>query len=713
MEYMTGVVERITFVNEENGYSVIRLKVKGERDLVTAVGILGGINAGSHLKLNGFFKHDPKYGRQFEVSTFEEIMPATEAAIEKYLGSGLIKGIGPVYARKIVKTFRLDTLNIIEESPERLLEIPGIGNKRMEMIKRAWIEQKEIKNLMIFLQGLGVSTNFAIKIFKAYGNEGITIIKENPYRLADDIWGIGFITADKIASSLGFGKDSPERARAGIIYILNDKASDGHCFLYRDQLIEASVKLLEAEEELIETVISFMVGEKSIIIEIIDNREIIYLPPFYFSEVAAAKKINRLNGNRGNYQQKDLERLIDNIEEEHGIKYDEIQREAVFNAIGAGFMVLTGGPGTGKTTTTLAIIEVFKKTGAKIMLAAPTGRAAKRMAETCRMEAKTIHRLLEYKPPEGYSKNENNKLETDVLIIDESSMIDIILMHNLLKAIKDNTTVILVGDVDQLPSVGPGNVLKDIIESEKVTVVRLKRIFRQAAGSMIITNAHRINKGIFPIMKGERRDFFFMKEDDPDKIPDIIKDLCERRLPRHYKVDPVRDIQVLSPMQRGQTGTFNLNRELQETLNKSTKTVKYGGNFFKVNDKVMQIRNNYEKNVFNGDIGFITSIDDELKEVTVNYESEYVNYDFNELDELVLAYVTTIHKSQGSEYSIVVCPLTTQHYMMLQRNLLYTLVTRAKMIFVGVGSMRALKIAVDNNKTARRNTLLSKRIGDS
>ncbi|HOQ01255.1 MAG TPA: ATP-dependent RecD-like DNA helicase [Acetivibrio clariflavus] len=708
MEYLSGVVERITYVNEENGFCVIKIKSHGFSDLVTVVGNLAAVNVGSTLKLKGNWKFDSKYGRQFNAIDYQETVPATIAGIEKYLGSGLIKGIGPVYARRIVKHFKEDTLRVIEENPDALLEVEGIGQKRVDMIKKAWAEQKEIKNVMLFLQSNGVSTAYAVKIYKTYGNESINIVKSNPFRLADDIWGIGFKTADKIAQQLGFEKNSFERCKSGIIYVLNELSNDGHCYLKREQLVAEAVKMLEAEESLVNATLDRMIEEK---IVIFDEDNAVYLPTLYYCETGVAKRIREILSEKSKISAINIDRIVTRIQEEYNISYDEVQLEAIRTAAASKFMVLTGGPGTGKTTTTLAIIKVYQKMGLKVLLAAPTGRAAKRMSETTGMEAKTIHRLLEFKPAEGYQKNSENPLDCDVLIIDETSMVDIVLMYNLLKAVANETIVILVGDVDQLPSVGAGNVLKDIIDSGIVKVIKLTRIFRQALGSAIITNAHRINKGEMPILKGGRNsDFFYIQEEEPTKIAETIKSLCSKRLPDYYKVDPINDIQVLCPMQRGEVGAQNLNNILQEALNPGDVTIKYGGTIYRLKDKVMQVKNNYDKNVFNGDIGIISRIDMEDKTVTINFDGNEVEYDVTELDEVVLAYATTVHKSQGSEYKIVVAPFTMQHYMMLQRNLLYTCVTRAKSVFVLVGSKKAIGIAVSNSKIQQRNTMLAKRL---
>lgn len=710
MEYLSGTVERITFENEENGFCVIKIKTRGFPGLVTVVGNLASVNIGSVVQLTGEWKIDSKFGKQFAVSAYRERFPATVAGIEKYLGSGLIKGIGPKFARRIVEKFKEDTLRVIEEEPDGLINIEGIGPKRAEMIKKAWEDQKEIKNVMLFLQGNGVSTAYAVKIFKTYGNKSIEIVKTNPYRLADDIWGIGFKTADKIAQQAGFDKSSFERCRSGLIYVLNEFSNEGHCYAAKEQLISEAIKILELDWAVLETTLFKIIGEK----RVIEDGEAIYLPPYYYSEVGTAKRIINIAAQPGFFQRKDIDKTIRDIEANYNIQYDSVQREAIKAAVASKFMVLTGGPGTGKTTTTLAIIKAFQALGAKVLLAAPTGRAAKRMSETTGMESRTIHRLLEYKPPEGYKRNPDNALKCDALIIDEASMIDIILMYNLLKAVPDHAAVILVGDVDQLPSVGAGNVLKDIINSGAINIVRLTRIFRQAQGSAIITNAHKINKGEYPGIKGGRdSDFFFIEEDEPQKIAESILNLCSNRLPEYYKIDPVNDIQVLCPMQRGETGAVNLNSLLQNALNPQNVKIRYGGIEYRLRDKVMQIKNNYDKNVFNGDIGIIKEIDIEDRKVLIDYEGNIVEYDTTEMDEVVLAYATTVHKSQGSEYKIVVAPLSLQHYVMLQRNLLYTCVTRAKKVLVLVGTKKALGIAVKNDRTQNRNTKLAERLRQS
>ena len=744
MDHLRCVVERITYQNPETGYSVIRCRARGYSDLVTVVGLMPETHVGAVLSLEGAWKVDPKYGRQFTAEKFEETLPATVFGIEKYLGSGLIKGIGPKFAKKIVQQFGKDTLDIIEENPDSLIEVPGIGRLRVERIKESWAEQKEIKNIMLFLQSHDVSTAHATKIYKTYGNQSIEIVKENPYRLADDIWGIGFRTADIIAGKMGFGEERFARLRSGIMYALNQLADEGHCYGTREQVLTAAGELLKVDEALLVMTLDEMMRQRDVIVEkakvpvdetaddvshgLVDEmaddvshgpvdemaetqmEEAINLQPFFFSEMGTAKRLDAvLHGMRSFRIQP--EGLLERIGKKTGMQYDDIQQQAILAAVRNKVLVLTGGPGTGKTTTTLGIIAAYREAGARIILAAPTGRAAKRLSETTGMEAKTIHRLLEVKPPNGYQRNEENPLEGDVLIVDECSMIDIVLMYNLLKAVPDDMTLILVGDVDQLPSVGAGNVLSDIIASGCIPVVKLERVFRQAQGSRIIMNAHRINKGqAIDIRGGRNADFFFAAQETPEEAADLIVKYVAENLPRYYHADPIRDIQVLTPMQRGLVGAVNLNQRLQDTLNRTRIFLRRGGTEYRIHDKVMQIRNDYNKEVYNGDIGFISSVDMDERELTVNFEGRDVTYDATELDELVLAYACTIHKSQGSEYPIVVMPFMMTHYIMLQRNLLYTGVTRAKKILVLVGEKKAVSTAINNNKAVGRNTRLKERI---
>jgi len=703
------VVEHITYQNEKNGWSVMKVKVKGYDNLVTLTGSLLDVPVGSVLLVDGDWRVDPKYGQQFVAQSWGEVMPATLYGIEKYLGSGLVKGIGPAYAKAIVSRFGLETIDVIENDIERLLEVPRLGKKRMEKIRDSWEKQKDIKEVMVFLQGYGVSTAFAAKIYRKYEKESIAKVKENPYQLADDIWGIGFNTADSIASKMGYEKNDPRRCRSGILYALNELAEDGHVYAEPNQLVEAATKLLDAEEAPVRQALATMIETK----DVIADNDVIYLPPFYHAENGSAKRLQSLLADTSLFNSD----IAAEPEAEYGVKsggivYDEVQQAAIQKALDSKVMVLTGGPGTGKTTTTQGIIAAFKARHMSILLAAPTGRAAKRMTEATGMEAKTIHRLLEYNPMDGYKRNNENPLEGDALIVDECSMIDILLFYNLMKAIPSNMRLILVGDIDQLPSVGAGNVLRDIIDSQQISVVRLTRIFRQAQSSRIVMNAHAINAGHFPNIKnGLDTDFFFINQEDADEMVKLIIGLVRERLPKKYGYPP-KEIQVLTPMQRGTVGAGNLNIELQNALNPTGLSLTRGGYTFRQGDKVMQIRNNYDKNVFNGDIGYITAVDTNERTLTVTFDSRLVEYDITELDEIVLAYAVTIHKSQGSEFPVVVMPVTMKHFVMLQRNLIYTGITRAKKICVLVGTTKALAYAIKQNTVSKRNTKLKERLNN-
>ena len=711
MEQLRCVVERITFRNDRNGYSVLRCKARGYNDLVTVVGAMPDVHVGAVLSLTGAWKTDAKYGRQFSMETFEETLPATAYGIEKYLGSGLVRGIGPLYARRIVQMFGADTLAVIEDSPEELLRVPGIGKVRVEQIKKSWTEQKEIKNIMLFLQGHGVSTAHATKIFRQYGPSGIDVVQQNPYRLADDIWGIGFRTADTIAAKLGFEKEKYARLRSGLIYALNRLADEGHCYAERGQLIGEGVKLLDVDASLLADALNEMIqAEDVIIVPVPDtNEDAIYLPPFFYSEAGICRRLRKIADTPP------LRAAGGSSVSAEGIEYGEAQLQAIETARTSKVTVLTGGPGTGKTTATLGIIRSFA--GLDVRLAAPTGRAAKRLSEVTGMEAKTIHRLLEFKPPEGYRRNEENPLEGDVLIVDECSMVDIILMYSLLRAVPDTMRIILVGDVDQLPSVGAGNVLRDIISCGVFPVITLTRIFRQAAASRIITNAHRINRGEYPdLSNSPGTDFFFQGTEEPEQTAALIVDLVRSRLPRYYHIPPA-SIQVLAPMQRGVVGAVHLNQLLQAALNPADSgrgaglpELRRAGCSFRPGDKVMQVRNNYDKEVFNGDIGVISRIDPEGGSLSVLLDGRTVTYDASELDEIVLAYASTVHKAQGAEYPVVVMPVMMTHFPMLQRNLLYTGVTRAKKALVLVGQKKAVACCVRNVTVDRRNTLLARRL---
>ena len=725
MEHLRCVVERITYQNAQNGYTVLKVKAKGFEDLVTATGTMADVHVGSVLHLEGRWRIDARYGKQFTFEKSEEVLPASVYGIEKYLGSGLIKGIGPKMAQRIVRQFGEQTLEVIENEPERLAEISGIGETRIARIKESWQEQKEIRNIMIFLQGHDVSSSHAAKIYKAYGAKSIETVTENPYRLADDIWGIGFRTADTIAQKLGFAADRYERLRSGIMYTINRLGDEGHCYAERKQLIEASKEILEADPSKLEEALERMIQDQDMYPEALEeDQQAIWLPPFYYAETGCVKRLNAIRSTPSRFSVP-LQNLEERISKRTGISYDPVQIEAVRRAVTNKIMILTGGPGTGKTTTVLGIITAFKEAGARILLAAPTGRAAKRLSQASRMEASTIHRLLEMKPPEGYGRNEDNPLNGDVLIVDECSMIDLLLMYSLLKAVPDQMRLILVGDADQLPSVGAGNVFRDLMESGQFALVRLNKIFRQAQTSRIIMNAHRINRGEAPdLSNSPGTDFFFsdlekiMKQNGIEEADSAmtaeeaakeIVSLVSSRLPKFYHLPPSM-IQVLAPMQRGAAGAAILNQKLQEALNPASEGLRRGGTLFKVHDKVMQIRNNYEKEVFNGDTGTVESLNMEERTLTVRFEEKTVSYELSELDELVLAYAATIHKSQGSEYPVVVMPVLMSHFVMLERNLIYTGITRAKKGLVLVGTKKALSYAVRHVTVHKRNTRLRQRL---
>ena len=708
MAKLRCVVERITFQSPETGYTVLKARVKDYTELVAVVGNLLDANVGSVLLVEGSWKVDSRYGRQFMAESWEETMPATVYGIEKYLGSGLIKGVGPKFAQRIVRMFGTETIAVIEDDIDRLRQVEGIGSKRISMIKESWQKQKEVKNIMLFLQSNGVSTAYAAKIYKEYGNAAIDKVKENPFRLADDIWGIGFRTADTIAAKLGFGKDSFVRLRSGILYTLSALADEGHVYAERDQLADKAVELLEADIANVQMTLDNMLQAEELIFE----EDAIFLPAFNYAEKGTAHKLIQLAEDVSGFDSLRPESQVDvaALEKMLGIQYDEVQAQAVQEAARSKVMVLTGGPGTGKTTTVQGIIAAYGQMGLRILLAAPTGRAAKRMSEATGLPAKTIHRLLECKPPDGYQRNEDNPLEGDVLIVDECSMIDIILMNSLLKALPRNMRLVLVGDIDQLPSVGAGNVLRDIIDSGRFPVIRLTRIFRQAQQSRIITNAHRINQGEFPdISNGRNTDFFFINSEEPEAAVQEIVALVSSKLPRYYGVKP-SEVQVLTPMQRGVLGGTNLNQTLQAALNPEGEGLRRGGFIFRLYDKVMQVKNNYDKEVFNGDIGRITAVDLQERTLQVMFDGRVIEYDVSELDELVHAYATTIHKAQGSEYPIVVMPVLMTHFVMLQRNLLYTGITRAKKVLVMIGSKKALAYAVHNVTVSQRNTKLKERL---
>lgn len=713
-----GTVERISYFNKENCFTVAKLSVKDQKDLITAIGYFPVLDVGQVLRLKGEWVMHRIYGYQLKVNFYETVMPATVRGIENYLASGVIKGIGPVTAKKIVDKFKEKTFEVLEHTPQELLNIDGIGEKKLQIIRQSFEEQREIRDIMVFLQKYGIGPGLSSRIYKVYRENTINKIQENPYRLADEVFGIGFKTADKIAMSMGVESNSLERIIAGVKYVLSCSANEGHVYLPKDELIKRGVSLLEADDELLEQVLLALEEKEDIIIEKTSEGEYVYLIAFHVSEKSVARRLFLLTTMIEEPLAISSED-IDAIERKCNIKLADKQREALEKAANSGILVITGGPGTGKTTTIRSLIEFFKKHNLKVALAAPTGRAAKRMTEATGEEAKTIHRLLEYKYSETgmvFGKNEKNPLEHDVIIIDEVSMVDIILMHHLLSAIKHDTRLILVGDKDQLPSVGPGSVLKDIIASEKIPVVVLDEIFRQAEESMIVVNAHRINQGFFPYLNVKDKDFYFKQVIKPEDVLDTVLNLVKVGLPQYGGFDSVEDIQVIAPMKKGIVGVFNLNQQLQKLLNcpsANKREWKYGSTTFRTGDKVMQLKNNYDKEVFNGDLGNILEIDEEGRVVVVYQDpagDREIIYQGEELEELGLSYALTVHKSQGSEFPVVVLPITTQHYVMLQRNLLYTAITRAKKLMVLVGSKQALGIAVNNNRALKRYGLLADRI---
>jgi exodeoxyribonuclease V alpha subunit len=721
---LTGQIERVTYTSEETGYTVARVKVYGQRDLVTVVGNIMSPTPGEILTMAGEWTHHPSYGEQFNIKSYKTKVPATVYGIQKYLGSGLIKGLGPKMAARIVKKFGKETLDIIEHQAERLSSVNGIGKKRISMIRKAWQDQKEIRDVMLFLQSHGVSSAYATKIFKAYGDRSIAVVRDNPFRLAMDIFGIGFVVADGIAEKLGVPKDSPARAQAGIIYVLHKLSDEGHVYFPYENLIQKCNDILEVNQDVIVSAISELSVSRKIVIEDLntsdqdsrENHKAVFLAKYHLCETRAAEKLKQLKHAPRTTPPMDVEKALKWVQKEISIDLAASQFEAIRSALTSKVMVITGGPGTGKTTIINALLKILLKRRFRTLLAAPTGRAAKRMQETSGHTSKTIHRLLEYSMQNGgFQKNEENPLECDLLIIDEASMIDSLLMHHLLKAIPLNAALILVGDVNQLPSVGAGNVLNDIIGAGTFPVITLTEIFRQARESKIIMSAHAINNGASPSLDSpgtydKNNDFYFIEQEDPEKVVNMIHELVTERIPRRFNLDPLRDIQVLTPMHKGIVGATNLNQTLQAALTPENTGVSRGNVTFRVGDKVMQIKNNYDKVVFNGDIGRVVGISPVDHQVIIAFEGQEIPYDFSDLDEIVLAYAISVHKSQGSEYPAVVMPVLTQHYMLLQRNLIYTAVTRGRRLVVLIGTRKALAIGINNNKTRKRFTRLKDRL---
>jgi exodeoxyribonuclease V alpha subunit len=737
MTSIEGSIERVTYYNKENGYTVLRLRPKSGRNkkipglnldgLLTVVGNLPELSPGESIRLEGDYTTHAKHGLQFKALKCEKLTPVTSTAIERYLGSGLIKGIGPKLAKRIVDVFQEQTLEIIEKEPQRLSDVPGIGEDRTAKIKAAWDEQQRVKEIMLFLHGHGVSTNLAVKIYKTYGEQSLDVLKENPYQLEEDIYGVGFKTADKLAQDLGLPQDHPSRIEAGIVYAINESLNEGHVYLPVNLLTRRASELLEVSSDLISPGLERLsngdrirsindfnagtdrAGSGSVIAEkpVEYGESIVYLTPFYHSEKGVAEKISELNAYSAGPRQGQL--IIDG---EH-LSYE--QKNALQTSLVTPVSVITGGPGTGKTTCLKALIQCIERQNIRYALASPTGRAAKRLSEATNRPASTIHRLLAYSPGTGYKYHKKHPLKIDFLVIDEASMLDILLAHHLLQALRPGTQLVFVGDVDQLPPVGAGNLLRDIIDSNAVPVSRLTKIYRQAEDSKIITNAHRINKGNLPsFSKTTAGDFFLFPAENDEEAADWIVDLLAARIPNQFGMDPVEDIQVLSPMYRGKAGVNSLNVLLQNALNPEDKQkldVKLFGQTFRIGDKVMQVRNNYDKDVFNGDIGRVSQINKIDQSLSILFDGvRKVNYDFSELDEVVLAYAVSVHKSQGSEFPAVVMPVITQHYIMLQRNLIYTAITRAEQLCILVGNYKALNIAVRNNKITQRNSKLAERL---
>ncbi len=694
------MLDRIVYFNEEDNYTVAKLQIDGRRELITIVGNLR-VSPGESLTLKGEWVRNQRFGEQFRVESCFCKVPATLTGIEKYLSSDLIRGLGPVLAQRLVKRFGLETLDVIENDPQKILEVENIGPLRLARIVQAWEEQKEIREVILFLQGIGVSSTYATKIYKAYKDEAIHVVKENPYRLAMDIPGIGFKTADRIAQNLGIDPNSEARAEAGILYTLSELMNEGHVCYPEGSLSEKVISNLNIDAKIVQGAFMALNKVGKIVLKEEDNPTKVYLKPLYVAEEGVAKKLKRLMNFSPPLM--NVKEAIEWVQKESQIELADKQTEAISKAIGSKVLVITGGPGTGKTTIVKSIIQIADRERRRVVLASPTGRAAKRLSEVTGKEAKTIHRLLEYSPKEGkFKKDDRNPLKADLVIVDEASMVDILLANHLLKAILPSATLILVGDADQLPSVGPGNFLRDVIDSQVVEVVTLEHVFRQARQSQIILNAHRVNQGQFPCLTSSK-DFYFIDRKEPQEVLEVIEELYARRIPRGFGTSR-EDIQVLTPMHKGVVGVGNLNRELQGLLNPTGEEVYRGGSILRQNDKVMQVRNNYDKEVYNGDIGKVSRINLEDQEVVVSFEDKQITYEFGELDDLTLAYAISVHKSQGSEYPVVVMPILTQHFIMLQRNLLYTAITRAKRLLILVGTKQALAIAVKNNKVQERYT---------
>ena len=714
-ERLEGAVERITFHSEESGFCVLRVKVRGQRDLVTVIGTAASVTAGEHIECEGGWVNDRQHGLQFKAERLRVIPPSTREGIEKYLGSGMVKGIGPHFARRLVGAFGEQVFEVIEQEPDRLLELPGIGPKRKARVTQAWAEQKVVREIMVFLQSYGVGTARAVRIFKTYGDAAVERVRENPYRLALDIHGIGFRTADEIAQRLGIPRDSLIRAQAGVRHVLQEIAGEGHCAAYRDKLAESAARLLEIPPPVIDQAIEAELGAENLVAEDIDGKPALFLASLQRAEEGVAQHLTRLRGSIPSWGSIDADKAIPWVEERTGLRLSESQRAAVAQAVNVKVTLITGGPGVGKTTVVQSILRILRAKGVQVLLCAPTGRAAKRLSESTGAEAKTIHRLLEFDPSVmGFKRDQNDPLDAELVVVDETSMVDVVLMYQLLRAVPDHAGLLLVGDVDQLPSVGPGSVLSDLIGSGRVPTARLTDIFRQAAASRIIVNAHRINQGLLPERPDPPdpdSDFHLIAAETPEAIHARLIQVVTERIPSRYGLHPIEDIQVLTPMNRGGLGARALNLELQQRLNPHAQPrLSRFGWTYAPGDKVIQTENDYDKDVFNGDIGRIARIDEDEGLVQIDFDGRRVDYELGELDEISLAYATTVHKSQGSEYPAVVIPLATQHYMLLERNLLYTAVTRGRRLVVVIGQIRALAMAVKRAGSGKRLTKLRERL---
>ena len=714
MDSFKGTIDRIVYYSSETGYTVCKF-VTEHGESLTVVGSFPPLSPGETLKIKGKWEINPRFGQQFRVENFIPILPASVKGIEKFLSSGLIRGIGPVLARRIIKRFGVQTIDILSENPEKLQEVEGVGRVKLREIKKSWAEHERIRELIIFLQEHNISTNLATKIYHHYGEKAFHVLKSNPYQVCLDIWGIGFKTADQMALKLGVSPTSSERIKAYIRYLLEKDTEQGHVFSFQKDLENNCMKELEVEKEKIKQAIEELKKQKAAVIEEFDSDNAVYLPFFYKAQEEVVQTIHRLGAFPFLTPDFNLDQAVSDEEEELSLQFSSKQKLAVKECFQKKILVITGGPGTGKTTIIKAVVGIFNKWGKDVLLAAPTGRAAKRLFEATQREAKTIHRILEYNPKLGtFRRGENYPLSGDALIIDEFSMVDLPLMYYLIKAVPSWMRLILVGDKDQLPSVGPGNLLHDFIESQRVEVVRLDEIFRQEKDSLIVLNAHRINRGdslIYPPKGDKDADFYFIRQDDEQKVFETIMNLCTSRIPEKLNLQPLSaQIQVISPMYRGLIGVDNLNKELQQRLNPNREGLKFGNREIREHDKVMQVRNNYEKEVFNGDIGMVAYVDRNSYRVGVEFYGKTLVYERDEMDDITIAYAISVHKSQGSEYQAVVMPLLTQHYIMLQRNLFYTALTRARRLSVIVGSYKALYIAIKNDKPVKRNCLVKEKL---